>query len=205
MSDNSPDPAPPDSSPASEAPPPAAAEATRSFDRTLILATGAIALTAGLLLAGVLVIESGFEQLRKEAFPLPEKEAPERAGRAPSRDASLSPSEETERTAFLGLDLQHPLSSGIVSVYVDDRLVHEAALASQPRKVFLFRVAPQGTVRVSVPVEPGVRRVLLRIRSEELPFEPAADAVAEFREGEWRLLIARLRPDPLLLDTRWGQ
>jgi len=180
------------------------AEARSSFDRTLILATVAIAAIAALLLAAALVIESGFEQLRKEAFPLPEEAAHPGGSRSPP-STLLPPKDAGEPTAFLGLDLQHSLSSGLLSVYLDDRLVHEAPLSSRPRRVFLFRVAPQGEVRFSVPVEPGLRRVALRILSDELPAEAAAEANAEFQEREWRLLLARLRLNDGVLETRWGQ
>jgi hypothetical protein len=172
-------------------------------DYRLLLATAGISLVGAVLAGAVWVIESGFSQLREEAFPLRTESGipvPRFAGAKPP------PVEEpsAEPTAFLGLDLQHRLPSGLLSVFVDGKLMHEEPLAVRPRKLLLFRVAPSGEVRLSLPVAPGPRRVALRLQCDALGIASEAEATVRFGESDWRLLLARLRPEDNRLELRWG-
>lgn len=176
------------------------APARSKKDLPLLLATVGLVLVAAMLLFGVWVIDAGMRQIRPEALPPQETKKAQVAARVV--DAGPKPIEETS-TAFLGLDLKHQLPSGMLSVLVDGQVVHEANLFTRERRAFLFRTVMEGEVRAALPVEPGARRITLQIRCDELGFEAAAETTASFQPQDWRLLVARLRPEDRSLELRF--
>lgn len=172
------------------------------LEQSLTLATLAIALIALVLLAGLWVVRTGSSQLRGPAPVTSLVEGKPAQPSASDRVTSSSPRPESEPTALLGLEVDHRLPSGVLSLHVDGRLLYETRLERRQRRAFFFRLTA-GSLRLSLPVKPGLRRITLRLRSDELGLDVAAETAAQFSENDWRLLEARLRPEDNSLEIRW--
>jgi hypothetical protein len=107
----------------------------------------------------------------------------------------------TPAPARLAIDFEHGFKAGSLAVFVDGRRVMDEPLRSRPAGKILFFERREGRVRRTLPVEPGRRTVLVRVRWEDN--QRAERTVARFREGRARTLVARLKPLTRSLSLEW--
>jgi hypothetical protein len=118
-------------------------------------------------------------------------------GALPGPLASLFP----QQPSRLRIDIDHPLRSGTLRVFVDDVLALEQGLSGQPRKTALVFKRHEGSFRDELEVAPGLHEVRVEVSWEDnLKTERI---VGNFRPGATRRLeasLGRLRRD---LDLEW--
>jgi serine/threonine-protein kinase len=195
---------PPVSGPAALTPP--AADATRSFPAPKVpwrrprLSRILVGVAVGLGLIGLLL----WIPWPHTAPPLARPQAPRakpsaRTARpAPAQAPRPAPAREPAR---LRIDFDHPLRTGTLRVFVDDKLALEERLTGQQRKKALVFRMHEGTFRDELEVPPGLHEVRLEVRwDDDMRTERV---VGNFPSGATRRLeasLGRIRRD---LSLEW--
>jgi hypothetical protein len=134
----------------------------------------------------------------------PASSPPPVARRAAAPASSPAPAPRPQPTpapARLAVDFEHGFKAGSLAVFVDGRRVLDEPLRSRPAGKFLIFERREGRITRTLPVAPGRRTVLVRVRWEDN--QRSETTVARFREGRARTLVARLKPVTRSLSLQW--
>jgi len=141
--------------------------------------------------APVLVIERSVEA------PPPPTPAP-----SPTETPATSPQPATKEAGRLAIDLEHPLETGLLRIWVDGEMVMEEKLSGRVSKNALVFKLRKGSFSDVLEVSPGRHQVRVQIKWEDNT--RTEQVVGSFRPGVTRRLQVRLGRLRKNLTLEWS-
>ena len=136
-----------------------------------------------------------------EATPLPSSVAAPPGIQPPAEPAKPFASKPAVRSARLAIRIEHPLESGSLRLWVDDKLLIDQALDSQVTKKIVVIKLREGSLEEVLEVNPGTHEVRVQVAWEDNLREKTLSGT--FNSGSTRHLeirIGRLRKN---LSVEW--